>query len=45
MLSLTRRNVPKPEDFYQAVEALQPFVKNFKVLGTYAQNRENIPLN
>ncbi len=33
----------KPEDFYQAVEALQPFVKNFKVLGTYAQNRENIP--
>ncbi|MEZ4874104.1 MAG: prephenate dehydratase domain-containing protein [Flavobacteriaceae bacterium] len=32
-----------PQHFYAAVEALEPFVKNFKVLGTYAQNTENIP--
>ena len=33
------------EDFYQAVAALEPYVKNFKILGTYAQNKENQPSN
>lgn len=32
-----------PEDFNKAVDELDPYVNNFKVLGTYAQNRENTP--
>ncbi len=33
----------EPSDFKQAVEQLQPYVKNFKILGAYSQNRENNP--
>lgn len=32
-----------PEKFKETVNELVPYVKNFKVLGTYAQNRENVP--
>lgn len=32
-----------PDNFYQAVKELEPYVKNFKILGAYAQNKENIP--
>ncbi len=34
-----------PEQLTQAIDALEPYVKNFKLLGTYTQNRENIPSN
>ncbi len=33
----------QPDHFMNAIEVLEPVVKNFKVLGTYAQNRENVP--
>ena len=32
-----------PQDFYSATESLKQFVKNFKILGMYAQNIENVP--
>lgn len=32
-----------PAQFYSAVEELNPYVKNFKVLGAYTQNKENVP--
>lgn len=34
---------PEYQNFQDAVNALQPIVKNFKILGTYTQNRENVP--
>jgi len=34
---------PDPKKFEAAVEDLQPIVKNFKILGAYTQNRENVP--
>ena len=32
-----------PEKFKQAIGVLQEGVKQFKLLGLYAQNKENIP--
>lgn len=32
-----------PQYFQDAIAELEPFVKNFKILGTYAQNKENVP--
>ncbi|MCB0456579.1 MAG: prephenate dehydratase domain-containing protein [Flavobacteriaceae bacterium] len=32
-----------PQNFKEAVSELDPYVKNFKILGTYAQNKENVP--
>ena len=34
---------PDPQYFNDAVSELKSFVKNFKILGTYAQNKENVP--
>jgi len=34
-----------PKQLSLAIEDLNPIVKNFKLLGTYTQNRENIPSN
>ena len=31
------------KNFQNAISALEPYVKNFKILGTYAQNKENVP--
>lgn len=31
------------EKFYQTVDQLEPFVKNFKILGSYTQNTQNNP--
>lgn len=33
----------EPNQLEQAIKELEPIVKNFKVLGTYTQNRENVP--
>ncbi|MEZ4858574.1 MAG: prephenate dehydratase domain-containing protein [Flavobacteriaceae bacterium] len=32
-----------PQNFHDTISELEPFVKNFKILGTYAQNKENVP--